>query len=351
MKPTLPKCILCGSSNFRKIAEGHDRLEENATRVFSVVKCLQCGLASTKPKLSLEDLSKHYPPSYPIYEENQIDVGGHSLNAALASAIKADSGIMKQLKDLIARARYRYITSPNLPISLLNLLLLPFRIVLGPILPFGKNAGTILDIGCGKGNYLLSAYIQGWKCHGVEIKEGLANSLIDTGIAEIFYGPFENYSAPPNSFDQVYMSHVLEHFVDPISNLRKAHQLLIPDGILIINIPVVSGFEIRVFRRYWHGWELPRHQYHFGDSSARMILEKSNFKVLKLTYHINPNNIIWSTKYWLEDTVPKWSKYLTPRNLLIKVLLLPIGLLEKLLKQSGRITIYASPAQSDNEWN
>jgi SAM-dependent methyltransferase len=48
------------------------------------------------------------------------------------------------------------------------------------------------------------------------------------------------------TFDVVLYADVLEHLVDPLSELKKAAQFLAPDGVMIISVPNVAHWSVRV---------------------------------------------------------------------------------------------------------
>jgi predicted SAM-dependent methyltransferase len=78
------------------------------------------------------------------------------------------------------------------------------------------------------------------------------------------------------------MWHSLEHVHDPLSILREAYQLLVPQGRLVIAVPNIESWPYRWFGRSWFGLDLPRHLTHFCPGTLRAMLECAGFRVESL---------------------------------------------------------------------
>lgn len=106
-----------------------------------------------------------------------------------------------------------------------------------------QEAGTILDVGCGCGNFseLLkkSRPVEVW---GVELDKQAADvavSKLDRVICAAFDSGLE---LPSQSFDCIVFNDVLEHMVDPFSALLYAKKLLRDGGVVVSSIPNVRYF-------------------------------------------------------------------------------------------------------------
>ena len=68
---TATRCPGCGATEPTPavLLRGHDRLT-GAPGEFSVVRCADCGLAFTQPRLRPEEFATYYPDSYSAYEPN-----------------------------------------------------------------------------------------------------------------------------------------------------------------------------------------------------------------------------------------------------------------------------------------
>ncbi len=95
-------------------------------------------------------------------------------------------------------------------------------------LPVNSQA-RLLEIGCGNGetaSYAIKTGKSGW-CAGVELCAGPADKAshrlhdVQVGDVETIDLPY-----PPEYFDVLIMSEVIEHFRDPWATLRRLHPLL-----------------------------------------------------------------------------------------------------------------------------
>ncbi len=74
--------------------------------------------------------------------------------------------------------------------------------------------------------------IRGWVPFGIEVNSCASES------SRLIKGDFESYSFPERvKYDLVWMNHVLPNFKDPAGALRKAYDLLQPNGLLFIAVP------------------------------------------------------------------------------------------------------------------
>ncbi len=95
-----------------------------------------------------------------------------------------------------------------------------------------SHRGTVLDVGCGIGNFLELAKERGWQCAGVDIDpDAIAAAKQKTGIADLEAIDVIEYAKkyPSKRFDLITFYDVLEHvdnhneFLAAISSLLKTH--------------------------------------------------------------------------------------------------------------------------------
>ena len=77
------------------------------------------------------------------------------------------------------------------------------------------------------------------------------------------------------------MFHVLEHLYDPASYLDAAHQLLRPDGRLIIQVPNAACWQFLLLGERWNGIDVPRHLIDFRLRDVDTLLDSCGFEVLR----------------------------------------------------------------------
>jgi ubiquinone/menaquinone biosynthesis C-methylase UbiE len=89
------------------------------------------------------------------------------------------------------------------------------------------------------------------------------------------------------------MSHVLEHVPNPNEWLQKAKEVLLPDGVLVINVPHKHSFsnklqyfyyKLGLKKRVSSGWNdsgrTPDHLFEPTVKSMQYLVTKNGFKVL-----------------------------------------------------------------------
>jgi SAM-dependent methyltransferase len=91
--------------------------------------------------------------------------------------------------------------------------------------PF-RRRGRLLDVGCGTGQLLAVWSVQQDSCVGVEPSREVAVAARERTGLDIRPGTLFDHEFPPESFDVVTISHVLEHVPDARALLRRVSNLL-----------------------------------------------------------------------------------------------------------------------------
>ena len=92
----------------------------------------------------------------------------------------------------------------------------------------------LLDVGSGPGVFLDLAREAGFRARGVELSDPHVRHARATFGVEVWQGDFLEAPSLPASYDAITMWDFLEHVLDPIAVLDRAHQLLKPGGVLVI---------------------------------------------------------------------------------------------------------------------
>lgn len=141
-----------------------------------------------------------------------------------------------------------------------------------------KDKGSILDVGCGTGEFLNKMKSSGWKVSGIEPIETprkKAEQILNQSINE----SLENTTG---EFDIITLWHVLEHLPKLNESIQKVHKLLKPDGLLIIAVPNYNSQDAKTYKQFWAAYDTPRHLWHFNKGSMSRLLEKYNFILEKI---------------------------------------------------------------------
>jgi hypothetical protein len=80
------------------------------------------------------------------------------------------------------------------------------------------------------------------------------------------------------------MFHVLEHLYEPARYIEAAHEMLKPNGRLVVQVPNASSWQFRLFGSAWNGVDVPRHLVDFKASDLDRVLTQCGFEVLRHKY-------------------------------------------------------------------
>ncbi len=151
------------------------------------------------------------------------------------------------------------------------------------ILP--KKVDTLLDVGCGQGNFAVAAK-EVFDCEtwGVEYnpKEAkVASSRLD----KVFVGKIEDNmkKIPKNMFDVISFNDVLEHLVDPYELLSKLKVKLSPDGVIVASIPNVRYIRNLAHVLFQKDWEYREEGGILDTTHLRFFTKKSIVRMFEET--------------------------------------------------------------------
>jgi 2-polyprenyl-3-methyl-5-hydroxy-6-metoxy-1,4-benzoquinol methylase len=140
--------------------------------------------------------------------------------------------------------------------------------------------GSLLEIGCGTGTFMVAARQAGWNVLGIEPGRAAAAIARGKGL-DILDGYFPEVLGSQRTFDVIAMLDVLEHFADPLSFLAKASDHLEPGGHLFIQVPNWDSLLVRL-----DGAKstvvCPGHWSYFTPVTLRDVLARAGFAALRI---------------------------------------------------------------------
>lgn len=187
-----------------------------------------------------------------------------------------------------------------------------------------KKSGNLLDVGCGAGILETQLDLSKWRVTGVDLSEFIARFGKEKLGTHVLRSSFESADLPRGHFDVIVMKYVLDHMTEPFQALKRARELIKPDGLLVIaDLINIESFCARYFKdghRLFH----PMHFTYFSPATITQHLNRAGFAVEKIEYPF------FKTSYF---TVPNLL------DLLVKII-------AKFLKDAGILKtarVYSAP--------
>ena len=206
--------------------------------------------------------------------------------------------------------------------------------------------GRMLELGCAAGNYMAIARSLDWEVEGIEFSETAAQAAREKGFS-VQASAVEAAEPPRDPYDAIVAWMVLEHLHEPLEVLTRLRGWIRPDGYLVLSVPDAGSLDRRPLGNAWYALHLPNHLYHVTPASLRKLLAAAGWRVEKVRWQANPNNLLMSLSYRFDDRgmtraakvmrnlahAPRWGK---PR--------IALGWLLSRFRQSGRMEVWARPA-------
>jgi len=143
---------------------------------------------------------------------------------------------------------------------------------------FKTETKTLLDIGCGTGDFLKTAKENNWTVSGIEPNadaRSIANQKTDNSVFDI--EQLNNFES--NSFDVITLWHVLEHLPDLEHQISILKKLLKPKGRLVVAVPNYKSFDASYYNQFWAAYDVPRHLWHFDQNSISKLFASIDMEI------------------------------------------------------------------------
>lgn len=136
---------------------------------------------------------------------------------------------------------------------------------------------TLLDIGCGTGEFLAYAKNKKWNTVGVEVNQMASKKATNKNL-EIYK---TTKDLPSTKYNIITLWHVLEHLPNLDEQINNIKKRLEKNGTLIIAVPNYKSYDAEYYKEFWAAYDTPRHLWHFSQNAIKIIFEKHNFRVDK----------------------------------------------------------------------
>jgi 2-polyprenyl-3-methyl-5-hydroxy-6-metoxy-1,4-benzoquinol methylase len=150
--------------------------------------------------------------------------------------------------------------------------------------PLAPAPARLLDVGAGRGRFVLAARAAGYEASGIEPSLRGVDAATAAG-APVERVTIEQAAIAPGSLDAVSLWHVLEHLDDPAGALERISGWLAPGGALLIGVPNLASLQARLGGERWFHLDVPRHRTHFTPRGLEELLARTGFSVVR-THHL-----------------------------------------------------------------
>lgn len=339
-------CPLCGSPQHKFFLKTID-FAHGVGDEFTLVRCKGCRHVYMNPAPTPDSLAACYPEGYVQHRDQQAE------EQAPASNSNASIGSAAVIEEPPRQSQPWYLSAPIRMIpglrSAYYWLTENKSQCLPPVQPKGRSA---LEVGCATGDFLQRLNVAGWKAQGLELVQEPVQTARRRGF-QVHQGPLEPGTYHEQQFDDVFAWMVVEHLPDPVGTLTEINRIMRPGGWFCFSIPNFGSPERRLFGKYWHGYELPRHLQHYTVSHIKDVLKRTGFSTRRVIHQ--PSFLFWlgstglACKNWfpwcpLGRTLLDWFWNNPP--LWTYFVLGPFARLQAALRMSGRLTILAQKEAS-----
>src|SRR6478609_2938708 len=228
-------CPICKGNHFTLFNHCIDHTTSGET--FSIYQCSTCNFLITSPRPDTNSIGKYYQ------SENYISHTNSSKSVI--------DKIYKSVRSITLQWKLNQIQKH-------------------------QKSGTILDYGCGTGEFLNTCTTASWKCIGVEPSsearlkaEHLTNLKLSQSLSKI----------TSDKFDVITLWHVLEHIEDLNEKLSELKNHLAQDGTIFIAVPNYESLDGKLYQSHWAGYDVPRHLWHFSQTTMGKLLSNHGLKL------------------------------------------------------------------------
>ncbi len=143
---------------------------------------------------------------------------------------------------------------------------------------YSLRGKKIIEIGCGRGEYLALMQQFGVDAYGLEHSEESVKQCVKDGL-KVLKGFVESsmYEIPHAPFDAFFILNFLEHLPDPNATLTGIHNNLSDDAIGLVEVP---NFDMIVRNKLFSEF-IPDHLFYFTGETLNSTLQLNGFEVME----------------------------------------------------------------------
>lgn len=149
----------------------------------------------------------------------------------------------------------------------------------------------LLDFGCGSGDFLSEMKRSGAEAIGYEFDAKVADRTGKATGVRIYSDTDSLVRDCAGTLDVVTMHCVMEHLTTPRETLALAAKLLRAGGTLYVVLPRFDSWDRRLFGRYWHSLDPPRHILFPDEAHFRALGKPCGLELERVAEVCFPNNL------------------------------------------------------------
>jgi hypothetical protein len=169
---------------------------------------------------------------------------------------------------------------------------------------------TVFEVGCGAGGILYPFYEMNKQVSGCDFGEKYLKFGQDKGL-DLYQGEISLEKTPTNSQDLIILSHVMEHFNEPLKTMSDIIEFITPEKYLLVEVPGIFDIQKTYFNPILYFQNAHVHNYYyyylkvFFEALGLEVIygdERCTFLLKKPTNWTKRRNIIIS-----DLELEKWS--------------------------------------------
>ncbi|PZA09404.1 hypothetical protein DNX69_25245 [Rhodopseudomonas palustris] len=111
------------------------------------------------------------------------------------------------------------------------------------LLRYKLPPADVLELGCSHGSFVALLRQAGYQASGTEMSRWVVEYAAKTFDVPVVHGTVDAASAAGTKFDVVVLMDVLEHLPSPVDTMRRALDLLKPEGFILLQTPAFPSAE------------------------------------------------------------------------------------------------------------
>lgn len=237
-------CCICGSKNFKLLSE-----KDRYGLYNPVVICRNCGLIQINPRMNQQAYNNYYQYHY----------------RKLIRGLKKPSERHFQREYQRGLKIYNYLDKNNIVNKL-------------------TRNSLIFEVGCGSGGVLGAFRDKGYDVKGCDLDKNFVKFGREKKNLDLLFSPLAEVSFQ-RKIDLIIYSHVLEHILFPVKELKLVKKALNESGYIYIEVPGLSKIQNSYGSNFLRFIQL-NHIYYFTPSTLNNLLGIAGFKIISGDHEI-----------------------------------------------------------------